>query len=312
MSKPRLIADFPNKADDYDEAAEKSHDQNTDTALDEGGDNEVTAEDIRDHVDSTENPHQVTAGQVGAYTKAEADGLLDDKFDKSGGDIEGVTRIVTPSASALVVERTGNNAQSVRLRITGTGLSGEAPEATIDSLPEDDDIPLYVPGRISTGTGFYIGSTRKDQEWDEKADQSALDATNQAISDLFTAPVIPDIEFNTEGIVTEIVTPQFVQRMGSLVRVNFDIRVIDNNANPVESARLSIPIPQFATMLVGNGLALSSTYGYKTLSFRQWGGSPPGEALIYYDGLTGFMEAGDDIMTPGVRYAGVMELYITP
>src|SRR5690625_19584 len=304
MSKPRTIAEYPNRADDYDEAVSKSHDQNTDTVLDQGGDNEVTAEDIRGHVDSTNNPHQVTAGQVGAYTKAETDDLLDDKFDKSGGDIEGVTRIVTPSASALVVKRTGNNAQSVRLRIIGTGLSGEAPEATIDSLPEDDDIPLYVPGRISTGTGFYIGSTRKDQEWDEKADQSALD-------DLFTAPVIPDIEFNTEGIVTEIVTPQFVQRMGSLVRVNFDIRVVDNNAIGTGAVRLSIPIPQFASMLVGNGLALSSTYGYKTLTFRQWAGSPPGSALVYYDGLTGFMEAGDDMMTPGVRYSGVMELYIT-
>src|SRR5690625_203285 len=72
MSKPRLIAEYPNRADDYDEAVSKSHDQNTDTALDEGGDNEVTAEDIRGHVDSTNNPHQVTAGQVGAYTKAEA------------------------------------------------------------------------------------------------------------------------------------------------------------------------------------------------------------------------------------------------
>src|SRR5690625_4552365 len=83
MSKPRRIADFPNKADDYDEAVSKSHVQNTDTVLDEGGDHEVTAEDIRGHVDSTENPHQVTAGQVGAYTKAEADGLLDDKADQS-------------------------------------------------------------------------------------------------------------------------------------------------------------------------------------------------------------------------------------
>src|SRR5690554_1274941 len=71
MSKPRRIADFPNKADDYDEAVSKSHVQNTDTALDQGGDNEVTAEEIREHVDSNENPHQVTAGQVGAYTKGE-------------------------------------------------------------------------------------------------------------------------------------------------------------------------------------------------------------------------------------------------
>src|SRR5690625_2686063 len=83
MSKPRTIAEYPNRADDYDEAVSKSHVQNTDTVLDEGGDNEVTAQTIRGHVDSTENPHQVTAGQVGAYTKGETDDLLDDKADQS-------------------------------------------------------------------------------------------------------------------------------------------------------------------------------------------------------------------------------------
>src|SRR5690625_1430391 len=131
MSKPRRIADFPNKADDYDQAVSKSHDQNTDTALDEGGDNEVTAEDIRGHVDSTENPHQVTAGQVGAYTKAETGDLLDDKFDKSGGDIEGVTRIETDSANGLEIIRTGSNGGRARLRILNADNSGLAPEFTI-------------------------------------------------------------------------------------------------------------------------------------------------------------------------------------
>src|SRR5690554_1030463 len=83
MSKPRTIAEYPNRADDYDQAVSKSHDQNTDTVLDEGGDNEVTAEEIRDHVDSNENPHEVTAGQVGAYTKGEVGDLLNDKADQS-------------------------------------------------------------------------------------------------------------------------------------------------------------------------------------------------------------------------------------
>src|SRR5690625_4329015 len=83
MSKPRTIAEYPNRTDDYDEAVEKSHDKNIDTTLDQGGDNEVTAETIRGDGDSTENPHQVTAGQVGAYTKGETNDLLDDKADQS-------------------------------------------------------------------------------------------------------------------------------------------------------------------------------------------------------------------------------------
>src|SRR5690625_8001020 len=51
--------------------------------FDKDRDNELTAEEIRDHVDSTDNPHQVTAGQVGAYTKGEVGDLLDDKADQS-------------------------------------------------------------------------------------------------------------------------------------------------------------------------------------------------------------------------------------
>src|SRR5690625_2799457 len=117
MSKPRTIAENPNRADDYDEAVSKSHVQNNDTVLDqsgdkeekaeeirkyeydeavskakvdntdtivgEGGENEVRGKEIRDHVDSTDNPHQVTADQVGAYTKGEVGDLLDDKADQS-------------------------------------------------------------------------------------------------------------------------------------------------------------------------------------------------------------------------------------
>src|SRR5690625_584751 len=184
MSKPRTIAEYPNRADDYDGAVSKSHVQNTDTVLDQGGDNEVTAEEIRDHVDSTDNPHGTTARQVGAYTKGEVGDLLDDKFDKSGGTIEGVTIIETDSANGLEIIRTGSNGGRARLRILNADNSGLAPEFTItgDGTSDTPGLPVYIPGRISTRDGFYIGSTRKDLEWDAKADQDALNTTNQAVS----------------------------------------------------------------------------------------------------------------------------------
>jgi hypothetical protein len=50
---------------DTTDAVNKAHDQNTDTALDSGGANEVTAADIRAHIDATDNPHSVTKAQVG-------------------------------------------------------------------------------------------------------------------------------------------------------------------------------------------------------------------------------------------------------
>jgi hypothetical protein len=57
------LADVPDL--DTTDAVNKAHDQNTDTALDQGGANEVTAADARAHIDSTANPHGVTKSQVG-------------------------------------------------------------------------------------------------------------------------------------------------------------------------------------------------------------------------------------------------------
>lgn len=52
-----------------------------------GGSSEVVEEvkgDLDDHLNDKDNPHEVTAEQVGAYTKEETDDLLsirDDRFD---------------------------------------------------------------------------------------------------------------------------------------------------------------------------------------------------------------------------------------
>ena len=50
---------------DTTDAVNKAHDQNTDTSLDFGGANQVTASELRSHVDATDNPHSVTKSQVG-------------------------------------------------------------------------------------------------------------------------------------------------------------------------------------------------------------------------------------------------------
>ena len=53
------------KADaDVADAITKKHTQNTDTSLDLGGANPVTAATLKGHVDSTANPHGVTAEQA--------------------------------------------------------------------------------------------------------------------------------------------------------------------------------------------------------------------------------------------------------
>jgi len=63
----------------YDDAVTKAHTQGTDQKLDEGGVNEVAVADVKDavtHKDLTDNPHTVTSAQVGAYTQAEVNTLV--------------------------------------------------------------------------------------------------------------------------------------------------------------------------------------------------------------------------------------------
>lgn len=60
-----LIGKPSSSPSDIDDAVAKRHVQNTDTKLDNGNPNEVTAAELRSHVDSTSNPHNTTKAQVG-------------------------------------------------------------------------------------------------------------------------------------------------------------------------------------------------------------------------------------------------------
>lgn len=51
--------------------------------------------DLESHSGDTNNPHSVTPTQLGIYTSGETDNLLNEKFDKSGGTISGLTTFVT-------------------------------------------------------------------------------------------------------------------------------------------------------------------------------------------------------------------------
>src|SRR5690625_4325776 len=170
MSKPRTIAEYPNRADDYDEAVSKSHVQNTDTVLDEGGDHEVTAEDIRGHVDSTENPHQVTAGQVGAYTKGETDDLLDDKADQSAlnatnqavSTLDGRVDMAEGDIQNLQSEKPDYEQGTWTPALRGSTLAGEyiidIGEATYSVIGDDvfAQCRFTVEQIITPGTGVAI------------------------------------------------------------------------------------------------------------------------------------------------------------
>ena len=68
MSKSKDLSDIATKKADIDDAIEKAHTQNTDTILDEGGANEVSAVGIKTHIDDTDihfEKTDVTKSDVG-------------------------------------------------------------------------------------------------------------------------------------------------------------------------------------------------------------------------------------------------------
>lgn len=60
-----LLDTYTESNADIVDAILKKHTQNTDTILDDGGANEISASELRSHVDDNSNPHSVTKSQVG-------------------------------------------------------------------------------------------------------------------------------------------------------------------------------------------------------------------------------------------------------
>ena len=82
----------------------------TKTAIDQFiSDINGSIEELRRHVESTNNPHSVTASQVGAYTKTETNDLLDYKVDKVSGKGLSTNDYTTAEKTKLAGIETGAN-----------------------------------------------------------------------------------------------------------------------------------------------------------------------------------------------------------
>jgi len=147
---------------DTTDAVNKAHDQNTDTALAFGTADEVTASDIRAHLDATNNPHSVTASQVGLGNVDNTSDLdkpistatqnaLDDKADNTvtitgangiegGGDLT-ANRALALTASALAsldladsALQSGDPATDLAYDNTTSGLTATTVQGAIDEI----------------------------------------------------------------------------------------------------------------------------------------------------------------------------------
>jgi len=124
-------------AQDIKDAVDKKHTQNTDTYLDYGGSNQVSASEIKNHLNDTSNPHQVTASQVGINSlddipDGETYGRVKNTELTSGQvkQISDGTNTVTASEAKNAVDL-AHQAGSESL---GGDLSGTVSSATVESV----------------------------------------------------------------------------------------------------------------------------------------------------------------------------------
>jgi len=147
---------------DTTDAVNKAHDQNTDTVLAQGTANEVTAADARAHIDATDNPHSVTATQVGlgnvdntadldkpisTDTQTALDAKADNTIEITGTDgIEGggdltANRALKLTAAALAslnladtALQPNDPATDIAYDNTASGLQATTVQAAIDEI----------------------------------------------------------------------------------------------------------------------------------------------------------------------------------
>lgn len=107
---------------------------------------ENTSAALQEHIEDTDNPHQTTAGQVGAYDTAETNALLDEKVTQ-GTPFEGNRVLVTdPSPTGAVTSEI-----TVEELETLSGIESNI-QAQIDNLYAINPRLIYQPGFAVTLT----------------------------------------------------------------------------------------------------------------------------------------------------------------
>ena len=181
---------------DTTDAVNKAHDQNTDTALDQGGANEVTAADARAHIDATDNPHGVTKAQVGL---SDVDNVsAADLRDRSThtGTQAATTVTYDNTASGLVatdVKGAVDELQSAKVAQTDATGSAEIPSGT---QAQRDATPSAGFFRFNTDTSQFEGYN--GAEWGEigggagatgGGDDEVFIQNDQTVTTSYTIPV---------------------------------------------------------------------------------------------------------------------------
>jgi hypothetical protein len=147
------LSNVPNL--DTTEAVNNEHVQGTDTTLDSGGDNEITASTIKTHVESEANPHSVTKTQIGL-----GDVTNDAQLKREAGDINTFTEKAEPHEDDVVLIEDSEDSFAKKKVKVEAFLSGSTPAVppVVNTVEVSGNFTLDGPN----GTFYYYPATGSD------------------------------------------------------------------------------------------------------------------------------------------------------
>ena len=179
MSKSKDLSDIATKKADIDDAITKKHTQNTDTILDEGGANEVSAETIVGHIaDVTDRRFSfVVSRLVDINEQINTGRRLRVRISSTGSAIGDVMTCNV----RMGIRATSSNRRAVERTIISEGNSTTIKAYTVGSVDLGSDTLVFTPVTATSFDIIYnVNST------DMISFSMRIDITCSTIADVFT------------------------------------------------------------------------------------------------------------------------------
>lgn len=242
---------------EIDDAVEDSHVQNTDTILDEGGDNEVTAEEVREHIDSTSNPHSVTKAQVGLGSVPNldtTDAVTNQHTHANKTLLDSYTQTNANIADAVTKKHTSGT------ETQGGDISGTVASATVDKVKGKT---VVTPTASEDGKVAYYNHGTGQIDWKTDATgggggAGAVDSVNGQDGDVVLTA--DDIDTDEAGVTIQ---EALDAKQDSLVFTPEDVANKDIDGTLTDNSDTKYPSQKAVKTYVDNLLTASNAVVYK-------------------------------------------------
>lgn len=240
---------------------------------------EALITELRAHEDNKENPHRVTAGQVGAYNKAESDKLLSEKAEKEHTHL--YAGAVTPGGAALEAvhaesaDRAGTASSAVSAvyadRAGSAGTADTAEEAnhaaTSDSATNAAEAAHALAADNATNAASANTATEAEHAAEaDQADYATRCGTASRATQLDSVRKINGVSFNGTKDIT-VYDPHVMPTVTKRLEAEGWYRIASKTVTGTNDGGLLLLTRSYNTSNAEN-YVLAFTQGYKRFTLN--------------------------------------------